>query len=199
MHSPLGPPVGEFAALAATPATSVVPGGEPAVVVPKRARAGARSVPPSLQAPVDSPVRQERHHGSSRSPGRDTELRRVVEELIKSQARDRSRIERLELQLDVSSKEQFTYTDRSLHELRGELSEFSGRVDELMTTSLNSVATLADLDGRFKSHLETAFGTIETEFAKLKSSIERGAAPTTAPPWCRDLPAGLARPRRVQL
>ena len=76
MHSPLGPPVGEFAALAATPATSVAPGGEPAVVVPKRARAGARSVPPSLQAPVDPPVRQERHHGSSRSPGRDTELRR---------------------------------------------------------------------------------------------------------------------------
>ena len=44
MHSPLGPPVGDFAALAATPAQSLAPATvpaeiEPAAAVPKRAHA----------------------------------------------------------------------------------------------------------------------------------------------------------------
>ena len=175
MHSPLGPPVGEFAALAATPAQSLAPATvpaevEPAAAVPKRTRAGARSVPPTLTVQVDSPSRQARHHGSSRSP-HDTELRRVVEELVKGQARDRSRIDQLEKDLVSAFKDGVQYTDKAVHSLRGELSEFSARVDELMQTTFQSVSNLAELDERFKLHLSTAFAAIEKELGVVKAAI----------------------------
>ena len=74
MLSPVA--IGDFAALAATPATSVAPVAvdaapevNPVAVVPKRTRGGARSVPPNLQP---HPLL---HPGSGRAPGDSREAR----------------------------------------------------------------------------------------------------------------------------
>ena len=108
--------------------------------------------------------------------------------------RDRARIAHLEKTLDNSHKEQTTYTDRSLHELRGELSQFTNRLDEVMQMTIQSVASLADLDDRFKLHLSTAFAAIEKEFAIVKNAIDN-KAPAMAPPGVTvhriDSPGGI--------
>ena len=130
------PPVGDFAALAATPATSVAPAPEAAVVVPKRSRGGARSVPPSLTAPVDSPSRRAGGQPRSRSPHEppSPEIRQLISELAKEvkkgheeKARDRARITRLERDLESAFKDSVVYTDKSMNSLRTELSQFGAR------------------------------------------------------------------------
>ena len=73
------------------------------------------------------------------------------------------------------------YTDKSVNLLRGELSEFGARVDELMQTTMVSVTNLADLDDRFKTHLSTAFAAIEREFDLVKFALDQ-KAPSMAPP-----------------
>ena len=195
-------PIGDFATLAATPATSVAPAAELATSAPKRTRAGARSQPPSLALQEDSPAR-------GRASPANMELRQLVEELAKGvkagqeeRAADRAHIGRLEgnvarLEGNVASlfKDSVMYTDKAVHSLRSELDGFASRADELMQATLNSVANLADLDARFKTHLETAFSTIEKEFMAVKSVIERGAAPAMAPPGVQvhrlDSPEGV--------
>ena len=81
-------PIGDFAALAATPATSVAPAAELAMPAsaPTRTRAGARSQPPSLMVPEDSPSRHARRAaeaGHSRDTPSNIELRQLVDELAK--------------------------------------------------------------------------------------------------------------------
>ena len=195
MLSPVAAPIGEFAALAATPhgtpaaslaPTGAVQEGSPPTVPPKRSRAGARSVPPSLAPTIDSPSRRTAPgQGVSPNPAApaasDADIRRAVEELTKAQAQDRARIGRLEAELDIGRKQSVEYTDRSIRELRGELSEFSERVDQLMQTTIQSVASLADLDDRFKSHLSTAFAAIEREFGVVKTAIDSRVHATLPP------------------
>ena len=93
-------PIGDFAALAATPATSVAPAAELATPAsaPKRTRAGARSQPPSLAIQEDSPPRHARRGAPS-----NIELRQLVGALAKGvkagqeeRAADRAHIGRLE-------------------------------------------------------------------------------------------------------
>ena len=99
MISPTAP-IGDFAALAATPATSVALAAEQQAPVPKRTRGGARSVPPALDSEEDSPARRARDGAPDPAT---LELRQLANELSRSvkktqveQARDRMRIVRLE-------------------------------------------------------------------------------------------------------
>ena len=192
-------PMGDFAALAATPATSVAPAAlAPAraasAAVPKRTRGGARSVPLSLLPRENSPARRAlgpAREDNSRSPhgAPDPDLRRLVGELSKrvkkgheEQARDRARIERLEHELALSFQDSVVYTDKAVNTLRGELSEFSARVDELMQSMLASDKAVQGIDTRFKTHLDFSSATIEKEFLVVTAAIEHRDRPPTAPP-----------------
>ena len=180
-------PGGELAALAATtgltPAASLVRAvAEPPTAAIKRSRAGARSVPPALMEAEDSPSRHGRRAmpDASLSPGQsafevkmllafdelNTKFGQMAFNSAEEHGRDRARIAHLEKTLDNSHKEQTTYTDRSLHELRGELSQFTNRLDEVMQMTIQSVASLVDLDDRFKLHLSTAFAARHREIVR---------------------------------
>ena len=115
-------PIGDFAALAATPTASVAPlavapantAAAGAAPVTKRAGRGSRSVPPSLQAQQDSPSRRAAGQARSRSPYEDAnlELRKLVADLTKvaksgqeEQLQDRVRITRLEQEVNTPFKD----------------------------------------------------------------------------------------------
>jgi hypothetical protein len=80
------------------------------------------------------------------------ELAKGVKAGQEERAVDRARIASLERDLGSLFKDGAMYTDEAINTLRSELDGFAGRADELMQASLNSVADLADLDARFKTH-----------------------------------------------
>ncbi len=99
--------------------------------------------------------------------------RLVFESDLTNEPEVRARLERLEGELSLAFKDSVVYAAKSVNSLPCPPPDFGARVGELMQTTSQSVASLADLDDRFKAHLSTAFAAIEKEFGVVKAAIQR--------------------------
>ena len=153
-----------------------------------------RSSPPTMGEPMDGTPRRARArdlHGVSPPPGCSTDALRIHFEFVikgfehvlgnqaKEQTNAEARITKLESDLPDVRNELVSYIKDEHQEvvgeflsLRGELSDFASRVEDVTQANIQAVERIKSIDRILKEHLDVAFACVEVKCESLTSAME---------------------------